>query len=152
MDVPCLLHLRTVLIDPTREYAIAYTDGSSTGGTGNGGYGICFLWPDGSTTRICGLVGDWTCSYECELMAVTECLRVDIENQREGVALPGVVILTDCRTLVWALGGSGSEGVGEAVLLVDYLLKTEGVRTVVQWIPSHVGVLGNEIADGLANE
>ncbi|GFO04055.1 RNA-directed DNA polymerase from [Plakobranchus ocellatus] len=92
-----------------------------------------------------------TCSYECELMAVTECLQVVIENQRKGAALPGMVIFTDCRALVQALGGSGSEGVGEAVLLADYLMKTEGVRTVVQWIPSHVGVLGNEIADGLAN-
>ncbi|GFO05860.1 Gag-Pol polyprotein [Plakobranchus ocellatus] len=56
------------------------------------------------------------------------------------------------QALVWALAGSGSEGVGEAVLLADYLLKTEGMRTVVQWIPSNVGVLGNKIADGLANE
>ncbi|GFO48644.1 hypothetical protein PoB_007514900 [Plakobranchus ocellatus] len=30
--------------------------------------------------------------------------------------------------------------------------KTEGVRTVVQWLPSHEGVIGNEIADGHANE
>ncbi|GFN75125.1 RNA-directed DNA polymerase from, partial [Plakobranchus ocellatus] len=51
-----------------------------------------------------------------------------------------------------ALGGSGSEGVGEAVLLADYLQKTEGVWTVAQWLPSHVGALGNEITDGLANE
>ncbi|GFN78876.1 Pol polyprotein [Plakobranchus ocellatus] len=34
----------------------------------------------------------------------------------------------------------------------EYLLKTEGVRTVVLWIPFHAGVLGNEIVDGLANE
>ncbi|GFN85280.1 RNA-directed DNA polymerase from mobile element jockey-like [Plakobranchus ocellatus] len=115
-----------------REHAIAHTDGSSTGGTGNGGYGIYILWPDGSTTRKCGPVGEWTCSYECELMAVTECLPVIIEKQREGAALPGVVMLTDCRVLVQALGGSGSEGVGEAVLLADYLLKSEGVWTMVQ--------------------
>ncbi|GFN87359.1 glutamate--tRNA ligase [Plakobranchus ocellatus] len=85
-------------------------------------------------------------------MAVTECLRVVIKKQREGAALPGVVILTDCRALVQAFGGSRSEGVGEVVLLADYLLKKEGVQTVVQWIPSHVGVLSNEIADGLGNE
>ncbi|GFO30463.1 hypothetical protein PoB_005696800 [Plakobranchus ocellatus] len=51
-----------------------------------------------------------------------------------------------------ALGGSGSEGVGGAVLLTDYLQKTEGARTMVQWLSSHDGALGNEIADGLANE
>ncbi|GFO15102.1 hypothetical protein PoB_004160700 [Plakobranchus ocellatus] len=53
-------------------------------------------------------------------------------KQREGAALSGVVILTDCRALVWALGGSRKEGVGEAMLLADYLLKTEEVRTVVR--------------------
>ncbi|GFN94433.1 RNA-directed DNA polymerase from [Plakobranchus ocellatus] len=73
-------------------------------------------------------------------------------RHREAAALLGVVILTDCRALVQALEDSGSEGVGEAVLLADNLLKTEGVRTMVQWIPSHIGILGNEIADGLANE
>ncbi|GFO05079.1 hypothetical protein PoB_003158400 [Plakobranchus ocellatus] len=41
-----------------REYALAYSDGSSTGGAGNGVYGIYILWPNGSTTRICGPVGD----------------------------------------------------------------------------------------------
>ncbi|GFN92816.1 RNAse h [Plakobranchus ocellatus] len=121
----------------TVESAISYTDGSSTGGTGNGSYGIYFLWSDGSTTRKCGPVGEWTCSYECELMVVTECLPVIIEKQWEGAALPGAVILTDCRALVQALGDSGSESVREAVLLADYLLKTEGVQTMVQWIPSH---------------
>ncbi|GFN87634.1 ribonuclease h [Plakobranchus ocellatus] len=64
----------------------------------------------------------------------------------------GMVILTDCRGLVQALEGLGSEGVGEVVLLADYLLKKEGMQTMVQWIPSQVGALDNEIADGLANE
>ncbi|GFN85553.1 hypothetical protein PoB_001205900 [Plakobranchus ocellatus] len=77
---------------------------------------------------------------------------VVIEKQRQGAAQPGVVIFTDCRALVQALGGSGSKGVGGAVLLADDLQKTESVRTVVQYLLSHVGDLGNEIADGLANE
>ncbi|GFN97353.1 hypothetical protein PoB_002385900 [Plakobranchus ocellatus] len=66
-------------------------------------------------------------SYDCELMAVTECLRVVIRRQREGAALPGLAIFTDCRALVQALGGSGSEIFGGAVLFVDNLQKTERV-------------------------
>ncbi|GFO49853.1 hypothetical protein PoB_007635800 [Plakobranchus ocellatus] len=63
----------------------------------NGGYGIYFLWADGSTTRICGPVGERTSSYDSGLRAVTECLRVMIEKQLEGAELLGVVIFTDCR-------------------------------------------------------
>ncbi|GFN89016.1 hypothetical protein PoB_001552200 [Plakobranchus ocellatus] len=43
---------------------------------GNGGYGIYFLCPEGSTTRICGPVAETNGNYECELVAVTEYLRV----------------------------------------------------------------------------
>ncbi|GFN85840.1 hypothetical protein PoB_001234600 [Plakobranchus ocellatus] len=86
---------------------------------------------------MCGPVEETTCSYERELMAVIECLRVFIRRQREGAALPGVVIYTDCRALEQAFGGSGSENVGRAVVLGDYLQKTERVRTVVQWLLSH---------------
>ncbi|GFO13133.1 RNAse h [Plakobranchus ocellatus] len=135
-DETCPLAMKALALETIarfgRQCAIAYTDGSSTRGTGNGGYGIYFLWPDGSTTQRCGPVGERTCSYECELTAVTECLKVVIEKQRQGAALPGVVILTDCRALVQALGGSRSENVGEAVLLADHLLKTEGVRTTTR--------------------
>ncbi|GFN90703.1 2-hydroxyacyl-coa lyase 1 [Plakobranchus ocellatus] len=63
-----------IMINPmaqrkTQEYALSYSDGSSTGDAGNGGYGIYFLWPDGSTTRIRGPVRDWTCSYECGIVS-----------------------------------------------------------------------------------
>ncbi|GFO11599.1 hypothetical protein PoB_003810400 [Plakobranchus ocellatus] len=58
---------------------------------------------DDSTTRICGPVGETTYSYDCEVMAVTECLRFTIKKQRKGAALPGVVIFTDYRALVQAL-------------------------------------------------
>ncbi|GFN81971.1 ribonuclease h1 [Plakobranchus ocellatus] len=116
-----------------KEYALAYSDGSSTGGTGNGGYGIYIPWPDGATSRICGPVGEIARSYDCE-----------------EAALPGVFIFTDCRALVHAPVRSGRESVGEAVLLAGYLQKTERMRTVVQGLPLRVGVIGNEIAHTLA--
>ncbi|GFO33621.1 hypothetical protein PoB_006012600 [Plakobranchus ocellatus] len=53
------------------------------------------------------------------------------KKQREGTALPGVVIITDYRALVQVLGGFGSQGVGRAVLLATSLQKTEGMRPEV---------------------
>ncbi|GFO48948.1 hypothetical protein PoB_007545300 [Plakobranchus ocellatus] len=102
-------------------------------------------------------VEDRACIFDCELKVVTEHSQVAIRKQREGAALPlpGVVIFTDCRALVQPVGGSGREVVGKAVLLADYLQKTKVMRTVVQWLPSHVGIIGNEmdwpIKEGLSH-
>ncbi|GFO44802.1 hypothetical protein PoB_007130700 [Plakobranchus ocellatus] len=85
-----------------------------SGVVGDGRYGIYILWPDETASRICGPVGEMTRSHE--LKAVNECLRVVMMRQRERAALPGVVIFTDCRVLVQALGGSGRESVGGMVL------------------------------------
>ncbi|GFO33747.1 hypothetical protein PoB_006025200 [Plakobranchus ocellatus] len=82
-----------------------------------------------------------TCRYDCDLKAVNACLLVVIRKQRKGAALPGMVIFTDSRALVQAVGDSSRGGVEEAMLLTDYLKKT-GVRSVIQWLPPHVGVIG----------
>ncbi|GFO08196.1 hypothetical protein PoB_003470100 [Plakobranchus ocellatus] len=79
------------------------------------------LWPNGATSRICGPMGEMTCNSVCELKVVNECLYFVIRRQRKGAVLPGVIIFTDCRALVQALGKSGSESMGGVVLLADYL-------------------------------
>ncbi|GFO23035.1 hypothetical protein PoB_004954000 [Plakobranchus ocellatus] len=89
-------------------------------------------------------------SYECEPLAVTESLRVVIRKQRESKELRYQA--RSSLLTAEALEGYGSESVQVAVLLSDYLQNTEGVRVVVQLFPSHVGILGNDIAHGLANE
>ncbi|GFO37109.1 LOW QUALITY PROTEIN: hypothetical protein PoB_006361400 [Plakobranchus ocellatus] len=49
-DETCPLAMRALSLEPIaryeREYALANSYGSSSGRTGNGGYGIYFLWPD----------------------------------------------------------------------------------------------------------
>ncbi|GFN74335.1 hypothetical protein PoB_000084100 [Plakobranchus ocellatus] len=108
------------------EYAQNYSDGSSTGGTGNGGHGINILSPDCTTARICSPVGERTCSFDCELKTVTECSQIVIRKLRGGTAQPGVLIFTDCRALVQPLGKSVREDLGKAVLLADYLRERRG--------------------------
>ncbi|GFO18763.1 hypothetical protein PoB_004526800 [Plakobranchus ocellatus] len=94
---------------------------------------IGILWPDGTTFRLCGPVGEQNCRFDCELKAFTKCLSVITRRQREGAALPGMVIFTDCRASVQALGISGKEDLEKAVLVANQPQKTEGVKTTVQW-------------------
>ncbi|GFO36882.1 hypothetical protein PoB_006338700 [Plakobranchus ocellatus] len=63
---------------------------------------------------------------------------------------PRIVTFTDCQVLVWALGGSGREDVRDA--LKDHPQKAEGVRTVVQWLPSHGGIISNKVANAQEKE
>ncbi|GFO07487.1 RNA-directed DNA polymerase from [Plakobranchus ocellatus] len=128
-----------------RKHALAYLDGSASGGTGNRGFGIYIMC--GTTSRIWGRVGEQIFSFDFELKAVTECSRLVIRRKQEGAALTGMVIFTDCRALVQYVGGTGRK---EALWLADHLHKTKG--TVVQWLPSHEGIIGNEIADKLAKQ
>ncbi|GFN78809.1 hypothetical protein PoB_000531500 [Plakobranchus ocellatus] len=43
-------------------------------------------------------------------------------------------------------------GVVMALQLVEELMRVENFRVIVQWLPSHVGIGGNETADTLANQ
>ncbi|GFN96032.1 RNA-directed DNA polymerase from mobile element jockey-like, partial [Plakobranchus ocellatus] len=133
-------------------YAICYTDGSAENGIGKGGYGVLYQWPDGTTTREAGSVGSICCSYDCEYKALLECLKGTIRRHREVGPLPGVAILTDCQALLHNLKRAGSAEVGEAMRLIDELQRLEKVRVVIQWVPSHIGLAGNETADSLARE
>ncbi|GFO24285.1 hypothetical protein PoB_005079000 [Plakobranchus ocellatus] len=59
-DETCPLALRPLFLEVIakygRRYALAYSVGSSTGGTGKRGRGIYILWPDGTIFRACGPV------------------------------------------------------------------------------------------------
>ncbi|GFO42697.1 hypothetical protein PoB_006920200 [Plakobranchus ocellatus] len=114
----------------TREYALAYSEGSSTRG-----YGIYIQWPDATTSRVCGPMGEETCSFDCELKAVAKCLKIVTKRQQEEAAVFGVIIFTYCRGIEQTLGGFSREDVRKAVLLADHLKKTEKERTVVQLLP-----------------
>ena len=67
-----------------------------------------------------------------------------------GDQLPGVVILCDCRSLVQNLGGFNTTSMGDILSATEQLRQAD-VRIICQWIPSHVGIRGNEVADVLAN-
>ncbi|GFN89110.1 hypothetical protein PoB_001561600 [Plakobranchus ocellatus] len=72
--------------------------------------------------------------------------REEIEPKKDfDLRETGVVIVNNCRAIVEALRKSGKVGMGEAVRLVDTSQAVERVKDVVQSLPSHVGVSGNEM-------
>ena len=73
-----------------------------------------------------------------------------MEKHREGMQFPGVVFLSDCQALLQILGGQLSATISDSMLKLEGL-RTIGTRVLAQWIPSHVGIKGNEDADKLAN-
>ena len=72
-------------------------------------------------------------------------------KHREGMRFPGVVFLSDCQALLQVLGGQLSATISDSPMSNLYELRTSGTRVLAQWIPSHVGIKGNEKADMLAN-
>ena len=134
-----------------KDYVQCYIDGSATEGTKNGGYGFPIKWPtDEADTGGFGPVGSSTCSFECEQAALVKCVEALMEKHREGMQFPGVVFLSDCQALLQVLGGQLSAKTSDSMLKLDEL-RTIDTKVLAQWIPSHVGIEGNEDADKPAN-
>ena len=128
-----------------------YIDGSATEGTKDGGYGFTIKWPTGEAdTDGFGPVGTSTCIFECERTALVKCIDAIMVKHREGMRFPGVVFLSDCQALLQVLGEQLSATISDSMSNLEKL-RTSGTRVLAQWIPSHVGIKGNEKADMLAN-
>ena len=132
------------------EYVRCYIDGSAMEGTSDDGYGVYIEWKSQEATRTSGPEGRRTCSYECEKAALHRCIRILKERHDRGNPLPGIVILCDCRSLMQNLGGFNPTSMGDILSATEQLRQAD-VRIICQWIPSHVGIHGNEFADELAN-
>ena len=132
------------------EYVKCYMDGSAMEGISDGGYGVYIEWKSQETSRISGPIGHRTCCFECEKAALHECIRLLKERHDRGAQFPGAVIFCDCRSLVQNLGGFNPTNMGNIMSIPEQLRQAD-VRIICQWIPSHVGIHGNEVADELAN-
>ena len=128
---------------PHKDWLHIYTDGSSIPQTGNTGAGFyCHLF-EGAIA-----VGTPSSNFEGEVAAVNAAC-----NKLSSVAnFKNVVFLVDSQSTIAALSGNSptdsSLTLETRMTLNKYL--QDGWNIKLQWVPSHVGIVGNEKADFLA--
>ncbi|XP_071041216.1 ribonuclease H-like [Parasteatoda tepidariorum] len=123
-----------------------YTDGSMGAGAISGS-GI-FIFK-GTGIKICIKNPDFCSVFRSELIAIEEAVKFCIADN---VNLD-VWILSDSRSSIQHLSEWWRYGDRTTVNIVKLLNGlSHDIRIFFQWVPSHVNVFGNEIADGLARE
>ena len=123
-----------------------FTDGSAAEGYHEGGAAAVVIRNDEPPrTEVIKTKGAFlTSSYDEECQAMMSAAQWIADNCHSGT---NVLILTDSQSLCKGLLGNNSD-------LNDLRRKFSETTAIIriQWIPSHVGIEGNEAADQAANE
>ena len=141
--------IRTTAINVINSFGmdtVIYTDGSVLEGLMMGGSGVVITrGPAESPTQVDAIRrrgAYYTCSYDEEVHAL-EATMDWLETHKPGP----VAIVTDSQSLCMALLGVGFE--------LDQLrlrLKNYSERIIIQWVPGHQNIPGNDMADETAKQ
>ncbi|XP_076438566.1 uncharacterized protein LOC143277573 [Babylonia areolata] len=130
---------------PPDTWARAYTDGSAEEAVKNGGSGVYVRFPDVKTISKSVATGNLSTNFRAEACALL--LAAQTFSQED--TLPtNTVFLTDCKSILQSLQAPGGEEILTDIRQELNLLK-QITAVVLQWIPPHCGIGGNEEADRL---
>ena len=114
-----------------------YTDGSATDAIQDGGAGSIIYLPNGDTMESATATGKHCTNYAAEVKALSQGAQAILDivrNHKEDV-----VLLTDSKSVLDALARHG-----EYELRVKLSKLIESRMVVLQWIPAHCGINGND--------
>ena len=136
-----------------KDWAHVYTDGSAFKATVNAGSGAIIYYPDKTTEEIMNPCGAFCSNYAAEQQAI-DSATTHLNHRFDSVpgSTTNVVIFTDSLSALQTLeSGRGTDR--ETTLLrqnLHHLMNHHSVDVVLQWIPGHSGIKGNDVADTLA--
>ena len=106
---------------------------------------VFLKFPDKPPVSLSFPVGKRSSNYRAEVHALIEAARhlIDMGEQNRNIAL-----LTDSLSALQALSGSTDNCIRQ---LQDGLnILSQHKYVILPWVPAHVGIQGNEVADKLA--
>ena len=122
---------------------VYYTDGTVDPDTQTAGAAVI-----SSNFTACWRITRTASTMQTELVALKQALSHSINNERGPVT-----IHTDCKSAAQALQAVKVKENKAIIMDVRHLLyqhKTANRQVTINWIPSHIGIIGNEKADELA--
>ena len=134
---------------PATAWTQVFTDVSAEKATRNGGCGIYIRQPNKPPITIAIPGGDMCSNYRAEaqaLLTATETVT-QLETRPKKV-----VLLTNSLSVLQSLASGNPEDYTLRNLIQSLNSMTSRTTAVLQWIPAHTGIHGNEVADQLAKE
>ena len=132
---------------PKETWTYIFTEGSAEDATCNGGARVYVKYPDGTDDRLSFATGLYSTNYKAE----TEALRAAAAHIENSLHLSHrVVFFSNALSVLQALQTGKDTDLNN---LVSNLTRICMKHTLIlQWIPSHCGIHGNETSDTLAKE
>lgn len=131
---------------PQENWTHVFTDGSATGATQDGGAGILIRYTDGDE-ELATPTGKHSTNYRAETEALREAAATVSQNETRTTGR--VVVFSDALSALQALRSSRNTELNPLSSALAALSSTVQ-EVVLQWVPAHCGIRGNERADTLA--
>ena len=132
---------------PAESWTRVFTDGSADSAMENGGAGVCIQCPGKEEDLISVPTGRFSNNFTAEATAILQGAKDLLENLNTPTK---VVFLSDAKSVLEAIDHNKNKELNPLFKALSVLANQHEV--VLQWIPAHCGISGNEKADSLAKE